>query len=188
MIAVSIGFLYKKLPTIGVIYNPFLDQLYSALKGKGAFLNGNTPLPLHPPGPLPSLSSALMAVEYGSDRSKEIMELKARSFTRLAGDPQSGIEGGRMGHSLRSIGSAALNYSLVASGSLDIYWYASSLSGDAMGFIPFLISFPRGSGRLDAGVYTIHYFNLSPTSTHRFCRSWDVCVSRLSTFFATTAS
>jgi myo-inositol-1(or 4)-monophosphatase len=120
--AVSIGFLYKKQPTIGVIYNPFLDQLYSALKGKGAFLNGTTRLPLHPPGPLTSLSSALTVVEFGSDRSKEIMDLKARSFTRLAGDPEGGVEGGRMGHGLRSIGSAALNYALVASGSLDIYW------------------------------------------------------------------
>jgi myo-inositol-1(or 4)-monophosphatase len=133
LIAVSIGFLYKKLPTIGVIYNPFLNQLYSALKGKGAFLNGSTSLPLHPPGPFPSLSSALMAVEYGSDRSKDIMELKARSFTRLAGDPQGGVEGGRMGHSLRSIGSAALNYAFVASGSLDIYWYVPGLSGDMTG-------------------------------------------------------
>ena len=122
VITVSIGFLYNKLPTIGVIYNPFLDQLYSGLKGKGAFLNETTRLPLHPPNPLPALSSALMAVEYGSDRSKDIMELKARSFTRLAGDPGSGVEGGKMGHSLRSIGSAALNFALVASGSLDIYW------------------------------------------------------------------
>jgi len=120
--AVSIGFLYKKQPTIGVIYNPFLDQLYSALKGKGAFLNGTTRLPLHPPGPLISLSSALTVIEFGSDRSKEIMDLKARSFTRLAGDPEGGVEGGRMGHGLRSIGSAALNFALVASGSLDIYW------------------------------------------------------------------
>lgn len=58
------------------------------------------------------------------------MELKARSFTRLAGDPSSGtgagkgegVEGGRMAHGMRSIGSAALNYAQVASGGLDIYW------------------------------------------------------------------
>lgn len=59
------------------------------------------------------------------------MELKARSFTRLAGDPSSssekgvgkeGVEGGRMAHGMRSIGSAALNYAQVASGGLDLYW------------------------------------------------------------------
>lgn len=59
-----------------------------------------------------------------------MMELKARSFTRLAGDPgasaaeeEKGVQGGRMAHGMRSIGSAALNYALVASGGLDIYWY-----------------------------------------------------------------
>lgn len=121
-VPVSIGFIYKKQPTIGVIFNPFLDQLYSARKGQGAWLNTDKRLPLHPAGPLSSLSEALIGVEYGSDRSKDIMDLKARSFTRLAGDPESGVEGGRMGHSIRSIGSAALNYTLVASGSLDVYW------------------------------------------------------------------
>lgn len=59
------------------------------------------------------------------------MDLKARSFTRLAGDPAGGVEGGQMGHSLRSIGSAALIYTLVASGSLDVYWYASDHEGSA---------------------------------------------------------
>ncbi|KAF8299260.1 myo inositol monophosphatase [Clavulina sp. PMI_390] len=127
---ISIGLIYKKAPTIGVIFNPFLNQLYSALSGHGTWLNDTTRLPLHPPGPLESLSQALIAIEYGSDRSKEIMDLKARSFTRLAGDPDSGIQGGKMGHSLRSLGSAALNFAQVASGSLDVYWEIGCWSWD----------------------------------------------------------
>lgn len=138
MSLVSLGLIYQKKPIIGVIYNPFLDQLvttlitcyyntsphfinyqYSALKGHGAFLNLQTPLPIHPPAPFPTLSSALIGVEWGSDRTKFIIDKKARSFSRLAGDVPSG---GKMVHSLRSIGSAALNYALVASGNLDIYW------------------------------------------------------------------
>jgi myo-inositol-1(or 4)-monophosphatase len=39
---------------------------------------------------------------------------------RLAGDPAS-VPGGRMAHSLRSVGSAALNFCLVAAGALDAY-------------------------------------------------------------------
>ncbi len=42
---------------------------------------------------------------------------------RLAGDPSKGVDEGKMCHSIRSMGSAALNYTLVASGSMDLYWY-----------------------------------------------------------------
>ena len=112
-----------KTPTIGVIYNPFLDQLYSGLKGHGSYFNEKVKLPIHPPSPFPALSSALIGVEWGSDRSEEIVSKKGRSFARLAGDPSKGVEGGKMCHSIRSIGSAALHYTLVASGSMDLYWY-----------------------------------------------------------------
>lgn len=50
------------------------------------------------------------------------MEKKARSFARLAGDPKSGLVGGKMAHSLRTAGSGALNCAMVAQGALDIYW------------------------------------------------------------------
>ncbi|KAF8602399.1 inositol monophosphatase [Ceratobasidium sp. AG-I] len=126
---ISIGVIYKKSPVIGVVYNPFLDQLYHGLKGHGSYLVS----PLHPsplrlplsnPAPLHSLSEAQIGVEWGSDRSKAAIEAKTRNFARLAGDGSSkgGVEGGKMVHSLRSLGSAALNFSYVASGGLDIYW------------------------------------------------------------------
>ncbi|KAG9127319.1 hypothetical protein FRC07_014852 [Ceratobasidium sp. 392] len=112
-----------------VVYNPFLDQLYYGLKGHGSYLVS----PLHPsplrlplsnPAPLQNLSEAQIAVEWGSDRSKEVMEAKARTYARLAGDGSSKgrVEGGKMVHSLRSLGSAALNFAYVASGGVDIYW------------------------------------------------------------------
>jgi myo-inositol-1(or 4)-monophosphatase len=118
---ISIGLIHKKKPILGVIYNPFLDQLYSALVGHGAYLNLATKLPTVAPMPLPSLQSALVGVEYGSSRSGPIMRKKVDSFQRLAGDPK-GVEGGQMVHSLRSLGSAALNFCMVASGAMDIYW------------------------------------------------------------------
>lgn len=62
------------------------------------------------------------AVEWGSDRGKKSLVPKSDSFLRLAGDPADGIFGGRMAHSIRSMGSAALNYSMVAQGGLDLYW------------------------------------------------------------------
>ncbi|KZS93045.1 inositol monophosphatase [Sistotremastrum niveocremeum HHB9708] len=123
-VCISLGLIYKKRPTIGVIYNPFLDQLYTGLTGHGSHLtqrNQTHRLPLHAPGPLKSLHDALIAVEWGSDRSRDVMDLKSQSFVRLAGNPED-IRGGQMAHSLRSVGSAALNFALVASGSLDLYW------------------------------------------------------------------
>ena len=49
------------------------------------------------------------------------MTRKSESFVRLAGDGKE-IRNGQMAHSLRSMGSAALNFGAVAQGGLDIYW------------------------------------------------------------------
>ncbi|EIW87239.1 myo inositol monophosphatase [Coniophora puteana RWD-64-598 SS2] len=123
---ISLGLIVQKRPVMGVIFNPFLDHLYTALEGQGAFLTrGNAPplkLPLSNPKPLPSLQKALLAIEWGSDRGASVVQPKADSFTRLAGDGNDGVAGGRMAHSLRSVGSAALNFALVAQGALDMYW------------------------------------------------------------------
>ena len=128
-VAISLGLIYKKRPVLGVIYNPFLDYLYTGIKGHGSHLSKNKrppqKLPLSTPRPLPSLSQALIAVEWGSDRSQITAGSKAESFLRLAGDPNhaSPVKGGRMAHSLRSLGSAALNFSMIAQGGMDMYWY-----------------------------------------------------------------
>ncbi|KAI0031030.1 inositol monophosphatase [Vararia minispora EC-137] len=123
---ISIGIIDQKKPVLGVVYNPFLDHLYTGVKGQGSYLirNGGTAqkLPLTGARPLPSLSQALVAIEWGSDRKASILTKKSDSFLRLAGDPDNGIEKGRMAHSLRSMGSAALNFAMVAQGGLDMYW------------------------------------------------------------------
>ncbi|KAF8167582.1 hypothetical protein B0H34DRAFT_645343 [Crassisporium funariophilum] len=127
-VCISLGLIYKRRPILGVIYNPFLDHMYTGIKGHGSFLRRglNTEpvkLPLSsPPKPLPSLSQALIAVEWGSDRTQTTINAKANSFSRLAGNPAQGVAGGKMAHSLRSLGSAALNYAIVAQGGLDLYW------------------------------------------------------------------
>ncbi|KZO96406.1 myo inositol monophosphatase [Calocera viscosa TUFC12733] len=119
---ISLGLLYKREPTIGVVFNPFLNQLYSAMKGHGAYVNELTRLPANPPAPFPSLQTALIGMEWGSDRSASTMGKKTRTFTRIAGDPAHDIPEGKMAHGFRSLGSAALNYCAVAAGQLDMYW------------------------------------------------------------------
>lgn len=41
---VSIGLQYKGKTVVGVVYAPYLNELYTAVRGKGAFFNGR---PLH---------------------------------------------------------------------------------------------------------------------------------------------
>ena len=97
------------------------------MRGAGSFLNTPTPalligtdtdigapqhLPLAPASarPLPSLAGALIAVEWGPDRTQEPIRCKADSFSHLAAAPPHGV----MAHSLRFVGSAAFNIALVA--------------------------------------------------------------------------
>jgi inositol-phosphate phosphatase/L-galactose 1-phosphate phosphatase len=41
MVAISIGLFINQAPVVGIIYNPIREELYTAVKGEGAFLNGN---------------------------------------------------------------------------------------------------------------------------------------------------
>ncbi|KAE8539910.1 hypothetical protein D1P53_003848 [Cryptococcus gattii VGV] len=120
MVATSIGLAHKGVPVVGVIYNPFLDQLWSAAKGRGAYLNQKQKLPITGSSkPLASLGQALIGVEYGMSRSPPALPRKVATFEKLTAHTDVG---GKMCHSLRSMGSAALNIVLVASGGLDMYW------------------------------------------------------------------
>ncbi|KAH9979659.1 hypothetical protein BJV74DRAFT_858160, partial [Russula compacta] len=93
---ISLGLLDQRTPVLGTIYNPFLEQLYTGVHGAGSFLqtcmptitSHNTaptataatsdpqPLLLAPPQPLPSLTGALIVVEWGSDCTWEAMCIK----------------------------------------------------------------------------------------------------------------
>jgi len=121
---ISLGFVVKKIPTVGVIYNPYTEDLYTAIKGKGAFLSRHggegVRLPLkRNPEPLKDLSTCLIGAEWGSDRSGVNFEVKKKVFAKLAASKD---DGGAMVHSLRCMGSAALNLAAVASGQQDVFW------------------------------------------------------------------
>lgn len=131
-VCISIGLIYKQRPVLGIIYNPFLDHFYTGITGQGSYLTRNSreplKLPLSAPKPLPTLNTALIAVEWTSNRNLPTMLKQSGSFMRLAGNGLEGVEEGQkvergaMAHSLRSVGSAALNLAMVAQGGLDIYW------------------------------------------------------------------
>lgn len=150
---ISLGFAVDKVPSVGVVYNPFQDLLYTGIRGRGAHVQRNAslaatgvlpagsdackrvPLPTtaaaaggeQPPPALGDLSTALVAIEWGSTRDGPNYDVKAGVFRRLAA---SHDEGGAMVHSLRSLGSAALNLCAVAAGELDLYWEGGCYAWD----------------------------------------------------------
>lgn len=112
---ISLGFALNKVPTVGVVYNPLTNQLYQGIKGKGSFLNGQQ-LPLVSSSRPLKLQSALLTIEWGSERSGHNFKVKTDTFKALASDT------GAFAHGFRSAGSAALNLCSVASGYTDAYW------------------------------------------------------------------
>ncbi|KAG6044662.1 hypothetical protein E4U39_003109 [Claviceps sp. Clav50 group G5] len=122
---ISLGLAIERSPAVGVIYNPWQDLLFTAVQGRGAYMTrikGTTPLRLplaKSPRPLEGLGTCLVAIEWGSGRDGPNYEIKTDVFKKLAASRETG---GSMVHSLRSLGSAALNMAAVAAGQMDAYW------------------------------------------------------------------
>ncbi|KAL8862386.1 MAG: hypothetical protein Q9178_001395 [Gyalolechia marmorata] len=153
-VSISMAFVRKFKPEVGVVYNPFTQHLYTAIKGQGAYLTSpriptsfpmegqhmestyeKRKLPLRsPPVPLPDLSHALVAVEYGNERSGNNWESKMATFNALGRAKTA--DDGAMVQSVRSLGSAALNCCSVARGDIDLYWEGGCWAWDvAAGWI-----------------------------------------------------
>lgn len=135
MCCVSIGLCHHAFPVLGVVYNPFLDELYSAYQGGGAWLNEIVPLPLQQAArPLVTLQHALIGFDClslssplisnatwadltaplslgGTDRSPATMACKLKTFDNLLGSGK----GQSMARGMRCTGSAALVRTLSSS-------------------------------------------------------------------------
>lgn len=123
--AISLALTLNKKPVVGVVYNPFRGDMYSAIKNQGSYLTKTATgsrfkLPLQPvPAPMPSLRSCLVAVEWGNQRKGPNWELRTNVHKKLLTDRE---EGGAFCKSVRSNGSAALDFCYVAQGMLDCFW------------------------------------------------------------------
>lgn len=102
--AVSIALMKKKEILIGVVFAPFLKELYVAEKGEGAYLNGKK---LHVSNISTLSRSYLVSCEGGEATNKNIARINAR-FHRLVKD-------------LRKLGSAALESASVACARSEAY-------------------------------------------------------------------
>ena len=103
---VSIGLECKGRLEIGVVYNPMLDEMFSAERGRGASLNGRRIRV----SPTPTLKSALLCTGFPYD-VRERNEF-ARHFANFIMNAQG----------VRRDGAAALDLAYVAAGRFDGFW------------------------------------------------------------------
>ncbi|BAT77321.1 inositol-phosphate phosphatase-like [Vigna umbellata] len=105
-VCVSIGLTIRKIPTVGVVYNPIINELFTGIHGKGAFLNGN-PIKV---SSQTELISALLATEVGTKRDNLTVDACTNRINSLLFKVRS----------LRMTGSCALNLCGIACGRLDV--------------------------------------------------------------------
>lgn len=103
--SISVGLLINKESVAGIIYNPILDQLFTARKGKGAFYNGQQ---IHVSN-CKELRKALVTTEAGTSRDDEKVTCVIENFKIVVHNA----------HGIRTLGSAALNMAMVALGGAD---------------------------------------------------------------------
>ncbi len=103
----SIGLQYKKETVVGVVYAPYLNELYTAIKGEGAYRNGQR-LTV---SDKTDLSQSVVATGFPYDHGINPDNNSANIVHIL---PK--VRG------IRRMGSAAYDLSCVAAGNLDGYW------------------------------------------------------------------
>jgi myo-inositol-1(or 4)-monophosphatase len=104
---VSIALEHEATLLLGVIYHPMMDELFTAVKGGGAFLNGKQ---IHVSTRQP-LRHSLLATGFPYDRTRD-NENNFDNFFNF----QLSCRG------VRRAGAAALDLAYVAAGRLDGYW------------------------------------------------------------------
>ena len=111
-VCICVGLLVKKEPVLGIVYNPVLNEMYTAIKGKGSYMN-NKKLPLIKNTPLKSLQRSLFITEYGYFLGQDKLDVKVANAKSMLSIPAHGV---------RSMGSCALDMCQVARGGADFYF------------------------------------------------------------------
>lgn len=104
---VSVAFEKENEIHMGAIYNPMLDEMFVAEKGKGAFLNGKKILVSNTMDLSKSLLATGFPYDIRSDRNNNI-----NYFNGMAKSAQA----------IRRAGSAALDMAYIAAGRFDGFW------------------------------------------------------------------
>lgn len=108
--AVSIGYAHNGKPELGVIYDPNLDECFSAQRGQGAYLNGQA---VHVSKTETLLDSLLVSGFRAS-----LIDTPRSNFSNF-------VQFSRVSQGVRRLGSAALDLAYVACGRLEGFWEVS---------------------------------------------------------------
>lgn len=104
--AISVGLTKEGQPYMGVVYNPYLDEMFTAEKGKGAFLNGK---PIHvSKQPLSNGIVLFGTAPYYENLTKKSFQM-AYDYFKKALD-------------VRRSGSAALDLCTIAAGRAELFF------------------------------------------------------------------
>lgn len=106
-VAISIALLWKGEPVVGIIYNPIIDELFTAKLGGGATMNGQV---IHV-SKVNEISRSLLATGFSYDRRSN-PENNYVQFAHLT----------HLCQGVRRAGAASLDLAYVAAGRLDGYW------------------------------------------------------------------
>ncbi len=107
---VSIAFAWQGMVRLAAVYDPLRDEMFTAERGKGAFLNGR---PIHPSA-VTDLQHSLLVTGFPYDAWNTPQDNFA-NFVKMAKKCQG----------VRRLGSAALDACYVAAGRFDGYWELS---------------------------------------------------------------
>eukprot|EP01129_Flabellula_baltica_P017139 TRINITY_DN9409_c0_g1_i1.p1 TRINITY_DN9409_c0_g1~~TRINITY_DN9409_c0_g1_i1.p1 ORF type:complete len:268 (-),score=46.48 TRINITY_DN9409_c0_g1_i1:38-841(-) len=105
---ISIGFSINKEVVVGVVFNPILDELFTAIKGEGSFKNGER---LNASSCV-DFQNALVATGFPYDRSDESLDKNLGTLKNILQNCRA----------VRRAGSAALDVCYVAAGVFDMYF------------------------------------------------------------------
>jgi myo-inositol-1(or 4)-monophosphatase len=95
---------------VGAVYDPNLDECFTAIDGRGAWLNGQ---PIHVSG-VTALSESLAAVGFAPNAPLDVPDVQM--FLAMLPHCQA----------IRRTGSTALNLCYLAAGRFDLYWSYSA--------------------------------------------------------------
>ena len=107
---VSIGYAFQGALTLGVVYDPLRDEMFTAERGKGAYLNGKQ---LNASA-VAELQRSLLVTGFPYDT----WNTKLDNFDNFE-------KFGKLTQGVRRLGSAALDLSYVAAGRFDGFWELS---------------------------------------------------------------
>ncbi len=107
MFSVSIAYSFRDKVMLGAVYDPMRDEMFSAERGKGSWLNGRK----LKTGSVEELQRSLLVTGFPYD-SWHSKPNNFDFFSKL----------GRMTQGVRRFGSAAIDLSYIAAGRLDGYW------------------------------------------------------------------